>query len=376
MPSELLDRPPSLGDGVDKASEEGLRTFGAELIQRAGVLLRLPQITVASGAAILQRFYFRKSFAEFEVRAAAAAALALACKLEETHRKLPHVLVVFHRLHMREIHGEDGAPCFVGRPVPALDPNGKDFASLKRETLRAERHILRELGFEVAMLLDHPHKYVLRFVAALGCEGPSALAQRAWSYLNDSMRTTLCCRFQPEVIAAAGIYLGARSLGMKLPKVPPWWEPLGAELKEVQLAARAILSLYVKPCARHLAVPRRRREKEPPAEAAVPFAETPIALAASPASSDGEPEEALINEVGPAVVVQLVEGLDTGRLEDKGEKEKLRDRDRSSWKDREVENVQRGSRPSDRAKKRHARTSSSSSSSPAKKKTRRRKAKA
>lgn len=69
VPPEVLLAPPSSQDGIDAATEGRLRAFGAEQIQRAGVLLKLPQVTVASAAAIFQRFYFHRSFAEFEARA-------------------------------------------------------------------------------------------------------------------------------------------------------------------------------------------------------------------------------------------------------------------------------------------------------------------
>ena len=65
------------------------------------MLLRLPQDTFVTSAAILQRFFFRRSMADFDVRVAAAAALLLASKLQDNERRLKHIIAVFYRLHLR-----------------------------------------------------------------------------------------------------------------------------------------------------------------------------------------------------------------------------------------------------------------------------------
>jgi uncharacterized membrane protein YbhN (UPF0104 family) len=49
-------------------------------------------------------------------------------------------------------------------------------------------------------------------------------AQKAWNFLNDSLRTTVCLRFSAEVVATAAIYMAARLLRLPLPESPPWWE--------------------------------------------------------------------------------------------------------------------------------------------------------
>lgn len=223
--------------------ERQLRAFGAELIQRATVLLRLPQLTGVSAVVIMQRFYFRRSLADFDVRVAAPAALLLACKLEETHRSLKEILAAFHRMRTRSLSEGRHAE----RLTPTLETSGGDHSQLKQAVISAERHMLRELGFAVALLLEHPHKYVLQFVKSLKkvtdwvlCE----LAQTAWNYLNDAMRTTLCCEHQPHEIAAASIFLAARRVGLRMPQQPPWWQVFDTEGKDLRCIARTIMALY------------------------------------------------------------------------------------------------------------------------------------
>lgn len=62
---EQLQNSPSRADGIDEVSEAHLRLFGCELIQQAGILLRLPQVVMATGQVLFHRFYCKKSFKDY-----------------------------------------------------------------------------------------------------------------------------------------------------------------------------------------------------------------------------------------------------------------------------------------------------------------------
>uniref|UniRef100_A0A7S4RMV5 Cyclin-like domain-containing protein n=1 Tax=Alexandrium monilatum TaxID=311494 RepID=A0A7S4RMV5_9DINO len=288
VPQELLTNTPSREHGISRRRERLLRSFGAELILRAVVLLRLPQVTGCTAAAIFQRFFFRRSFAEFDVQATAAAALFLACKLEETQRRVRDVIVVFHRLQMRALV-EDGEAVYAGSPVPALSLDSHEFAEAKQEVASAERHILRALGFAVAGLLEHPHKYVLQFVKSLRLSSDwlsGELAQQAWSYLNDSLRTPLCCSHQPHQIATAGIQLAARRMGLKLPQEPPWWEVFDADPGEMAEIARLLTAVYALPSLQYVSA--GTKERRPLRSPSTPFPDTPGTPLPTPLPSPAE----------------------------------------------------------------------------------------
>jgi len=271
-PKEGLQRAPSRDDGVDPETEEQLRIFGAELIQRAGTLLRVNQMTIVSASALFQHFFFRRSFAEFDVQAIATAAMVLGCKLEEDHRRLHEVVVVFHRLRMRELH-ESGKPSYDGVPTPGLE--GQQYLEAKQEVVRGERHILREIGFEVELLFDHPHKYILQYLKSLVPASSNAFSQKAWNYMNDSMRTVLCCTHEPRVIAAAGVLLAAQAVGIELPTNPPWWEALDlTDVSDVRHIAGTIAALYKRAPAQYISV-HKRRVQTWTCDPATPYAETP-----------------------------------------------------------------------------------------------------
>lgn len=66
---DRLSNTPSMQDGLDPELEADLRFVGCEMIQSAGILLRLPQVAMATGQVLYQRFYYSKSFVahNFEV---------------------------------------------------------------------------------------------------------------------------------------------------------------------------------------------------------------------------------------------------------------------------------------------------------------------
>ena len=55
------------------------------------------------------------------------------------------------------------------------------YSDLKMELSRAERHILKEMGF--ICHVEHPHKFISNYLATL--ETPPELRQEAWNLAND-----------------------------------------------------------------------------------------------------------------------------------------------------------------------------------------------
>ena len=75
------------------------------------------------------------------------------------------------------------------------------YGALKDRLIRAEREILKELGF--ILYTEHPHKFILNYVKLLTVDEGlmKKLAQHAWNFINDSQRTNVCIKFAPEASA-------------------------------------------------------------------------------------------------------------------------------------------------------------------------------
>ncbi|XP_022932103.1 cyclin-L1-1-like isoform X1 [Cucurbita moschata] len=240
LTDEQLTNSPSRKDGIDEATETSLRIYGCDLIQEAGILLKLPQAVMATGQVLFHRFYSKKSFARFNVKKVAASCVWLASKLEENPRKARQVIIVFHRMECRREN----------LPIEFLDPTLKKYADLKTELSRTERHILKEMGF--ICHVEHPHKFISNYLATLGT--PPELRQEAWNLANDSLRTTLCVRFKSEVVACGVVYAAARRFQVPLPENPPWWKAFDAEKLGIDEVCRVLAHLYTLPKAQYIPV--------------------------------------------------------------------------------------------------------------------------
>ncbi|XP_072012148.1 cyclin-L2 isoform X1 [Engystomops pustulosus] len=231
IPEDKCVLTPSMVDGLDFDTETDLRCVGCELIQSAGILLRLPQVAMATGQVLFQRFFYSKSYVKHSMEHVSMACIHLASKIEEAPRRIRDVINVFHRLRqLRE------------RQKPAPLVLDQEYVNLKNQIIKAERRVLKELGFCVHV--KHPHKIIVMYLQVLECERNKHLVQTSWNYMNDSLRTDVFVRFNPETIACACIYLAARTLEICLPNRPHWFLLFGASEEDIQDICLQILRLY------------------------------------------------------------------------------------------------------------------------------------
>ncbi|NWV38588.1 CCNL1 protein, partial [Grantiella picta] len=215
LPEHTLRFTPSMSSGLDPDTETELR------------------VAMATGQVLFQRFFYTKSFVKHSMEHVSMACVHLASKIEEAPRRIRDVINVFHRLrHLREKK----------KPVPLI--LDQEYVNLKNQIIKAERRVLKELGFCVHV--KHPHKIIVMYLQVLECERNQHLVQTSWNYMNDSLRTDVFVRFQPESIACACIYLAARTLEIPLPNRPHWFLLFGATEEEIQEICLKILQLYTR----------------------------------------------------------------------------------------------------------------------------------
>jgi len=235
LPLDKLNSPsPSVRDGMSQETETAIRSLSCELIQLAGKLLKLPQVAMATGCVLFQRFYYAKSFVRLPFEIVAMSCVVLASKIEEAPRRLRDIINVFN--HIKQIRN--------GKPIKpmVLDLN---YINLKKQVITAERRVLKELGFCVHV--KHPHKIIVMYLQWLASKGLGAqdeIRQMSWNFMNDSLRTDVFVRYRPEIIATACIYLSARKLKIPMPRSPSWFEVLGVEEDDIRDCCYRIVCLY------------------------------------------------------------------------------------------------------------------------------------
>uniref|UniRef100_A0A1B6GU51 Cyclin-like domain-containing protein n=3 Tax=Cuerna arida TaxID=1464854 RepID=A0A1B6GU51_9HEMI len=233
LPEEKLSPTPSKVDGLDGEIEADLRILGCELIQTAGILLKLPQVAMATGQVLFQRFYYSKSFVRHPMETTAMGCVCLASKIEEAPRRIRDVINVFH--HIRQVKNQKTIQPMI------LDQH---YIALKTQVIKAERRVLKELGFCVHV--KHPHKIIVMYLQVLGYEKNQSIMQLSWNYMNDALRSDVFVRYDPETVACACIYLSARRLRITLPKVPSWYSLFHVSQAHIEDVCKRILRLYAR----------------------------------------------------------------------------------------------------------------------------------
>ncbi|MGH0186134.1 UNVERIFIED_CONTAM: hypothetical protein FKN15_020346 [Acipenser sinensis] len=79
------------------------------------------------------------------------------------------------------------------------------------------------------------------YIQVLELEKNKSLVQTAWNYMNDSLRTDVFVRFDPESIACACVYLAARALQTPLSSLEQLVQQCRLALDEARTQTKRLL---------------------------------------------------------------------------------------------------------------------------------------
>ncbi|CEQ40805.1 SPOSA6832_02454 [Sporobolomyces salmonicolor] len=238
---------PSALDGVPPDMERELRAYGALLIQQAGVMLKAPQVVMATAQVLFQRFWFVTSMKHFGIRDIGMGALFLSSKLEESPLRLRDIINAYSYLSSLSQH------CSTPPYPPAasftsyipMDYFATEFYDLKDATVIAEMQILKRLGFQTQCGL--PYGHLVNYLQVLELAGDSELVRRCWGFCNDMLQTPAPALYPQSTLALTAIYLATRlsTPAIALPLTPaPWWTLFDATEQELVDVGGMLLSLY------------------------------------------------------------------------------------------------------------------------------------
>ncbi|KAL1986242.1 hypothetical protein VTN96DRAFT_6757 [Rasamsonia emersonii] len=237
---EELTRTPSQLDGMSMEAEHTSRSKGVNFIVQVGIMLKLPQPTLATASVYLHRFFMRYSMVDLPNRPGmhpypiAATSLFLASKMEENCRKMKDFVVACCRVAQK-------------KPDLVVDEQSKEFWKWRDTILHTEDLLLEALCFDLQ--LEQPYRILYEFICFFGVNDNKPLRNAAWAFVNDSSYTVLCLQFTPRIIAASALYAAARLCNVAFEDDAagrPWWEQIDVDLSKVRQACNRMVRLYEK----------------------------------------------------------------------------------------------------------------------------------
>jgi protein BUR2 len=238
-PQELL-RSPSILDGMTPEQELINRQKGVNFITQVGIMLKLPQLTLATASVYLHRLFMRQKMptersAGLHHYSAAATALFLATKVEENCRKMKELVVACCRVAQKQ-------------PNLVVDEQNKEYWKWRDTVLHNEDVLLEALCFDLDLV--QPYRILFEFLQYYGVQDHKNLRNTSWAFLNDSHVTTMCLLHTPRAIAGAALYTGIRLANLTLPddeQGRSWWEHLELDVVEIQAACNLMFDVYDNP---------------------------------------------------------------------------------------------------------------------------------
>lgn len=229
-----LKNTPSNRDGLDCETERRYRKEGARFIMQCGTSMGLGHNTVATGIVYFHRFYMFHSFKTFPRYATACSCLYLAGKVEETPKKCVDIIKTAQS-HLSEAKFKQFGH----------DP--------KEEVTTLEQILLQTIKFDLQV--EHPYNFLVKYAKCL--KGDKAklqkMVQMAWNFVNDSLSTTVCLQWEPEIIAVAMIHLASKlskfdvvDWSGRQPNHLRWWDMFVADItmEILEDICHQVLDLY------------------------------------------------------------------------------------------------------------------------------------
>lgn len=235
---EELLRTPSILDGLTPEKERDNRAKGVNFILQIGIMLKIPQITLATASVFLHRFYMRHSMEDgpghkgLHFYPIAATCLFLATKVEENCRKMKELIMACVRVAQKD-------------PNKIVDEQDRDYWKWRDNILHNEDLLLEAICFDLS--LEPPYRPLFELLLLFGQENNKPLRNAAWAFVNDSCLTMLCLQFPSQTIAASALYAAAKHCNVSLPDDEygrPWWEVAGVDLGSMRRACNVLAEVY------------------------------------------------------------------------------------------------------------------------------------
>ncbi|KAJ2083925.1 hypothetical protein H4R24_000455 [Coemansia sp. RSA 988] len=172
---------------LSASDEQDLRLRGCNFIHNVVQRLQMHQFVASTACVLFHRFYMRQSLTSYHHYQMAGACVLLASKIEENRRSLNEISLACAYVALK------------GRAKEAA----KSQETWERLLKRQEIVLLQNCCFD--MEVTHPYSFI--DTLALEFAVPVFIAKSATAHVNDCLRSTICLRYPPRIIAVAALYL-------------------------------------------------------------------------------------------------------------------------------------------------------------------------
>jgi hypothetical protein len=193
---------------------------------------------------LFQRFYLLSSMRSHAILDACHASIFLSSKLTENPTKARDIINVTTYL----LNVPTTLPVSPARPAGPESPTPPERYHVTEQTyfnqrtrfLAVEMEILKACGFQTHLSL--PYTLCINYIQTLSVLSPE-IVKRSFGYLTDALLSPrlLYLTHQPNSLAVAAAYLGARECGVKLPA--GWWDIFDCEWEELRFLAVGMKSV-------------------------------------------------------------------------------------------------------------------------------------
>lgn len=203
------------------------RDIATGFIQSVASRLGFPQRTIATAQQIYQRFHLFYPPSDFVLHELAIAALFVAAKLNDTHKKPRDLLLASYALRYPQlVKGSEGPLPLAGtkrkHPETSSPPKslGQAIGSVaeadvdpsiietdRKRLMQLEKLILESLCFNFHSSAQSALKMVIK--VGRRCGLPKSFVRSSWKVGADMFRTTAPMQYGPNVVAVAALYAAA-----------------------------------------------------------------------------------------------------------------------------------------------------------------------
>lgn len=230
--SEIFTESPSVKAGIPFEEESVKRAKGINAMIKAGGGLKLPEITINTGSTFFHRFFVRHSFKEFHYYEIAGAALLLATKITEHHRKLRDFAVLFTKIAQHN-------------PKLNVDEQSPEYWKWRNSLVLNEEHLLETLCFDLT--LDDPYAILKDILVKYGLHNQKYFRRASQQFVNDACRTVLYLLYPTQTVVATAVYWASHILKTPVENKEtgkPFWEDLEIEENQLVEACDLIADIY------------------------------------------------------------------------------------------------------------------------------------